>query len=364
VRVEADGYLPATSESLARDLTGTLELKLTRRTAAHEISGVVRLPDRQPAAGAEVALCTFEHWVAAWIGDARFVRPHDATVVRTDADGQYSFAPNHEAHTLIAVHAAGFARVRIKPGTGPDDIVLQAWGRIEGTVLADGLAANEWTAILTDWASGQYRGGLGLDKKFYNSPLDADGRFVMERVPPGNFYVCLERGLNNRPILQTPVSVPAGQTVRVQVGGMGRLLVGRLDAGEVKGVTNWQQQATSAILFPAVRTPRPTPTGLSQDAMKNWEVDFWQSEAGHNALFTGRGFTLDIAPDGAFTAYDVLPGAYNLYLHVRQSVLGVSANIGDVSEKVVVPENSRAIAQTVDLGTLFCGRRKNEKRNR
>ena len=87
--------------------------------------------------------------------------------------------------------------------------------------------------------------------------------------------------------------------------------------------------------------------------MKNWEVDYWQSEAGHNALFTNRGFALDIAPDGAFTAYDVLPGAYNLYLHVRQSVLGFSANIGDVSEKVVVPENSHATAQTVDLGTLF-----------
>jgi hypothetical protein len=238
VRVEAEGYLPEISEPILRDFSGTLELQLKRLTSENRINGMVRLPDGQPVAGAEVALCTFEHWTAVQLNDTHFVRPFAAPVARTDDEGRYSFERNQEAHTLIATHAAGFARVRLKQGTEPMEIVLQPWGRVEGTLLADVPTNGELKAVLTDWASAQYRGGLELDRKFFNAPLDASGRFVLPKVPPGNFYVCLERGLNARQILHTPVSVPPGGTAQVQVGGLGRLVVGRFDAGKVHGVTN------------------------------------------------------------------------------------------------------------------------------
>jgi RNA polymerase sigma factor (sigma-70 family) len=350
VRVEAEGYLPEISEPLSLDFSGTLELRLKRLKEVNGIKGVVRLPDGQPAVGAEVALCSFEHWIAVQLSDTHFVRPFAAPAVRTDDEGGYSFEQNQEAHTLIATHAAGFARVRLRQGN--IEIVLQPWGRIEGAVLADVAAIGELKAVLTDWASAQYRGGLELDKKFFNAPLDASGRFVLPKVPPGNFYVCLEHGLNARQILHTPASVPPGGTAQVQVGGLGRLVVGRFDAGEVHGVTNWEQQVLAAVLFPAVRTPRPRPTGLSGEGAKNWEVDFWQSEAGHNGLFTDRSFTLDVAPEGTFTAYDVPPGSYNLHLQIGRSPSGISGTIGDLSEKIVVPEASGVDRQTVDLGTL------------
>src|SRR5207249_5168794 len=122
--------------------------------------------------------------------------------------------------------------------------------------------SNEWRAVLTDWASVQYNGGLGLDKEFFNSPLDATGNFKMENVPPGNFYVCLERNLNSRPLLYTPVAIKPAQTVELEVGGLGRLVTGRFDAGEVMGVTNWEEQVMGAILFPSARPPRLTPKGL------------------------------------------------------------------------------------------------------
>ncbi|HEX5218941.1 MAG TPA: sigma-70 family RNA polymerase sigma factor [Verrucomicrobiae bacterium] len=351
VRVEADGYVPTTSQSLARDFSGTLELKLTPRGPETELKGIVRLPGGEPAAGVEVALGTFEHWTAVYLGEAQFVRPCAAVVAVTDAEGRYSFNRNDEAHTLIAVHAAGFARVRIKSGTEPVNITLQPWGRIEGNVLADGLVKGEWNAVLSDWASAQYRGGLGLDKNVYNSLVDANGHFVMERVPPGTFYLCLERNLNSYPVLHTPVTIPAGQTAQVQVGGRGRLVVGRLDASEVQGVTNWMEQARPAVLLPTVRTSRPVPNGLSPEAAKNWEVDFWQSELGHNALFKDRSFALDIAPDGSFAAYDVVPGTYNLHASIMQSPRGLSTVIGYLSGTIIVPDAS-ADTRPVDVGTL------------
>jgi hypothetical protein len=348
VRVEAEGYAPAISEPLPRDISGTLELKLARRG---KVEGMVRLPDGQPVAGAEVALGTFEHWTAVHLGDARFIGSSSARVVRTDSEGRYSFAEDPEAHTLIAVHATGFARERLKPGAGLRDIVLQPWGRIEGSVLADIPASGEWQAVLTDWASAQYRGGLELDDKSFSAPLNASGHFVMERVPPGNFYVCLARGLNSPHFLHTPVSVPPGQTVQIQVGGLGRRITGHFDDGEVAGVTNWKAQVLSGALSPAVRTPRPQPVGLSPDEMKNWEVDFWQSDAGHQRLFTNRTFTLEVAPDGAFSAYDVPPGPYRLHLHVSRSATGHGTTIGTLSEKVVIPEADDSGPSEVDLGT-------------
>lgn len=351
VRVEADGYLPTMSEPVLAGFSGVLELKLTRETPAHAHNGVVYLPDGQPAAGAEVALVTFEHWGAPKLGDARFVQRRDALVVLADAEGHYSFGPNDEAHTLIAVHAAGFARIRIYPRTGPRGIVLQPWGRIEGNVLVEGLIKTGWKAVLTDWASAQYRGGLELDKNSYSSPLDANGHFVLEKVPPGNFYVCLQSDLKSRSILNTPVTIPAGETVQLQVGGFGRLVVGRFDAGVVQGVSNWQQQATSATLLPTVRARQPTPAGLSLEAMKHWELDYWQSEAGHQALYNNRDFSLDVAPNGAFSAYDVPPGAYTLSLHISGSATSYAA-IGQLSEKVVIPDANTTDEAVVDLGTL------------
>ena len=91
---------------------------------------------------------------------------------------------------------------------------------------------------------------------------------------------------------------------------------------------------------------------FASEGEKNWEVDFSQSEAGHNALFTDRSFTLDVSPDGTFMAYDVLPGSYSMYVNLRRSASGLSGTIGDLSEKIVIPEPSGVDRQTVDLGTL------------
>jgi RNA polymerase sigma factor (sigma-70 family) len=351
-RVEAEGYLAATSEPLESDFSGILELKLTRQTSDNGIKGTVYLPDGQTVAGAEVALCTFGDWIGATLNNGHFAKPYSSEVVRTDTSGRFSFAMNQDAHTLIAAHPMGFARVRIKPGTEPKEIRLQPWGRIEGDVRLDGLPGGEWKVTLTDWASAQYRGGLDFDRKSYSVPLDASGRFTMEKVPPGNFYLYVEGRFSGRQILETPVSILPGQTARVEIGGLGHLVVGRFDAGEVKGVTNWQTQVQLPSLQPTVRSPRPKPTGLSPDALKHWEVDFWQSEAGHNSLFADRSFSMEVAPDGIFTAYGVPPGNYKLYVSVKATKADSSPDIGYLSQEVVVPAADGTRPNVFDLGAL------------
>ena len=357
VRVEAEGYLTATSEPLASDFNGKLELKLTRQTADNGIKGTVYSLGGQPVAGAEVALCTFGNWIGATLNNGYFAKRSSAEIVKTDTSGRFSFAMNQDAHTLIAAHPMGFARVRIKPGTEPKEIRLQPWGRIEGSVRTDGLPDGEWKVTLTDWASAQYRGGLEFDRKFYKVALDASGRFTMEKVPPGNFYLYVDGQFSGRQILETPVSIPSGQTARVEIGGSGHLVVGRLDAGEVHGVTNWQMQVHFPTLQPTVRSPRPKPTGLSPDALKHWELDFWQSEAGHNSLFADRSFNLEVAPDGFVTAYGVSPGDYKLYVSVKATKADSSPDIGYLSQEVVVPAAEEAKPGVLDLGTLVLHQR-------
>jgi len=353
VCVEAEGYITATSEPIARDFDRVLQLKLHRLTAESGINGAVYLPDGQPASGAEVALCTLEQSLAVYLSGDHFARPYYAPVVKTDNVGRFSFTPNREAHTLIAVHPAGFARVPLERQSGPNNIALKPWGRIEGRVRSEGFTSNEWRAVLIDWASAQYNGGLGLDKKCFNSPLDATGNFKMENVPPGNFYICLERDFNSCLLLYTPVTVKPAQTVSVQVGGVGRLVAGRFDVGEVMGVTNWEEQVQGAILFPSTRPPRPTPKGLSGHDLKMWEISYWQSDAGHMRLFENRSFPLDVASDGAFTGHDILPGTYNLFAHLRRSRIPHSEGIGKLSKQIVIPgEPNDTEKGILDVGTL------------
>ncbi|HOB32004.1 MAG TPA: sigma-70 family RNA polymerase sigma factor [Verrucomicrobiota bacterium] len=344
VRVEAPGYLPATSGPLSNDFTGILNVPMQRESSGTNITGVVLLPDGQPAAGAEVALCTFEQTIGARIKQGRFVRERRPKNIQTaDREGRFTFKPDPEAHTLVAVHPAGFARIRVNRSEPAHEIRLQQWGRIEGVVLnrPDGQAVS---VVLSDWAAGQYSGGLDLDDAV---SVDSAGRFTLEPVPPGNLFVSVRRERTSPAAGMTPVSVPPGGIVQVQIGGRGVTVVGKFVPGEVEQPIDWKKQ--SANLLPLDRSRLPVPPGLDNEARKWWELDFWLSPAGYSHLAASQQCPLWLEADGSFLGYDVLPGKYRLFLYVSETP--ASPSIGQVSYDFVIPENQTQGSEVMDLGT-------------
>jgi RNA polymerase sigma factor (sigma-70 family) len=343
IRIEAEGYEPAVSRPLAAESgEQSRDVELTNLDERFAARGVVRLPDGGPAASAEVALCTLEKGVL--LGDARFLFRDRAIVTDTDAEGRFRFAPDRRAHTVVAVHPTGFAKVRLN-GLGREiQITLQPWGRIQGTVRTpDGQWAGREVHLLDD-SLNHYPGAvIPDDTGAFSVKTDSQGNFSFERVPPGDLVLYLNPG-NSKPYLcKTPVKIRPGQTERVQLGGTGRQLVGRFVTSGSDPSIHPTRQVRAAWLL--TRLPSaPEPKDLQGDALGRWRVDYWQSEEGRNRLLSERQFQVEVAQDGSFRVEDVPAGIYEL-----------SASVGNsyVRHEVVVPEGSVDTAnEPLDLGAM------------
>ena len=101
LRIEADGYETVETEiQLTNGVEGVRDFQLARASVAHSIRGNVLLPDGTPAAGVEVALCTYQ--VGVMLKGTAFeprvvgnINPQQRPDYRrkTDQQGSFSFDP-------------------------------------------------------------------------------------------------------------------------------------------------------------------------------------------------------------------------------------------------------------------------------
>ncbi|HEU5070147.1 MAG TPA: hypothetical protein VFV96_07025 [Verrucomicrobiae bacterium] len=178
LRVEAAGYEPFTSEAFPLSTNG-LMVRLRTGTGP---SGVVLLPDGQPAAGAKI-------WYAvareqAGLTDRALSLYGSATGLKTTgADGRFAFGARPEGRTLFMAHTNGWAEVEVKPDTANLKVALAPWACVEGTLIAsNGTPMAGIPLHLThpyDWNTGDpivnIQGGC---------VTDARGRFFFSNAPP------------------------------------------------------------------------------------------------------------------------------------------------------------------------------------
>src|SRR3989440_2258564 len=338
VRVEAEGYDAWISEPLPENFADTLEAFM-QPLGSGGIRGLVLGPDGQPAAGAQVALLTLEH--NAFLRGSRFLpSSDDGLIVSADSSGRFAIRRDRLAHSIAAASPAGFARLRVRNFDQPLTLQLQPWARIEGTVLTPNLTADA-RVILADRAASQHQGRVDFDFHSCRVPVAPDGRFTIDSVPPGKVDLYLERAIGTPYCYSTLVAVDPGKTTEVQLGGTGRTLVGKF-AAEPGRVSNW----TKELQYASIRAPNervPVSRALSSDALRIWEVDFWQSPAGREHLQRFTDYGVIVAADGSFTIEGVPPGTYEL-----------QANFGKLSirREIVVPDAENANAAPFDLGTV------------
>src|SRR5439155_2233282 len=217
VRIEADGYEPTVSKPLDfQSEAASCDVALRREDPRMAVNGVVRLPDGQPAAGAEVALCTPEKGIC--LGKARFVFSRNSIITNADVAGRFSFTPHRDAHTVVAIHPEGFVRSRVNDSIRTVELKLQPWGRLEGVVRAANQPPGAQDVILTDESYVNYGGAVSLDLSSYSTKTDREGYFKFDQVPPGGFFLYLDPGMGKSFSHKTPVEVQPGETQRVQIG--------------------------------------------------------------------------------------------------------------------------------------------------
>ena len=125
VRVEADGYAPAISRPI-QPAEGEVVLHFALKKAKG-ISGVVRLPNKTRAVGADVYIDGLGYTFDLARGPGPAPGYVDRLRRKTDPDGRYTFPPQDEPFGILVVHDKGFGDRTREEMARSADVMLKPW---------------------------------------------------------------------------------------------------------------------------------------------------------------------------------------------------------------------------------------------
>jgi thiol-disulfide isomerase/thioredoxin len=352
IRIEAEGYLPASSRSFT-DSEGEVRFDFALKKG-EGVSGVVLGLDAQPLAGASV--CLVVPGTSTQLVNGRPPDRRDTPVVETGRDGRFRFPAQEGKFTLVVLYDSGFAMRTESQVAASPDVKLEAWGKVEGYVRIGARPAAGEAVHLNVHQEG--RSDEPRPYFNYETTADASGHYVIERVPPGKVYVAREIKLSDRSTgysHTTPAEVKAGQTARVDIGGTGRPVVGRVIApGGAK--VDW------SVGFHSLRPAQPKldiPKDLSPEQKARWYEEWSHTPEGKAYQERSqRNYCVKVEGDGSFRVDDVPAGEYDLNIAVNEPLPGNQCGIGgdllgSVTHKVNVPEMPGGRSdEPLDVGTL------------
>jgi hypothetical protein len=323
IRIEADGYKPGVSRAIGSDEGEvTIDFALEKGMGP---TGIVRLADGTPGAGAEVILCTPSQ--GAYIRNGRNQQRRDSQYVETKEDGKFSFPVQTDVYAIVVLHNEGYLEATDTELAESADLTLQPWATVTGKILiGKNPAANETVRLGFDRPIDRSAPRIYHD---YRAVTDSNGTFVFDRVPPGEATISRSIRISDRMTRyshSTSVEVEAGQTASITIGGTGRPVTGTvLVPGYLKEKFAWQY----------------TDYGLRVDS----------SEGPYRQL----GFK--IQGDGTFRIDDVPSGNYYLYVNAYGPPAEPRAfrgeRIGLLSQHFNIPEMSNGRSdEPLDLGEL------------
>jgi len=372
IMVEAAGYMPAQSPVFTKAGVYTNDFALKK---ARGISGVVQLADGTPVTNATVVLV--EPSDEASMEKPGELRRNGSSgdFQRTNARGQFEFAPKLMPHTILASHALGFAEVRASNVIASGKVILQPWGRITGKVRVGKGSQQERTVSVQseDWQHGmEGRTGPPLSL-FMKAETDADGNFTVERVPPGDRKANLQVKVNDRSSGRgaasthgMPVTVKPGATTDVLIGGTGRPVVGRMTVvgGDPEDV-DWRRDVhtmqTQIVMPASVQGPVITGNMTEEDRQKAYQQynerqrAFWATDEGRALRRRQRNYTLMFETNGTFRIDNVEPGNYYIYVSLTNPERpdNYYEHIGSMNKDVVIPALTAGKAdEPFDLGAM------------
>ena len=369
VLIEAPGYLPGTSPALTKPGWYTNDFLLHKGKG---VSGVVRSAKGDLVGNATVILVDSSE--NAYMNEPGQFQSGggNGDSVRTDAQGRFEFYPRLETDTVVVSHEQGFAEVRVRQMTTNAQVVLQPWGRVEGVLrVGRTVEPHQTVALNNGFSQGGEEGRSSPALSIYlRVDPDPQGKFVFEKVPPGERKVYLQYKFRDGPG-QTPLShgvpvlVQPGGTAEVTLGGSGRAVIGRVavTGGEPDDVDWLRDVHTLSLRLP----PRPAmqPVNVAgktqEEQQKFWreyqerEQAFWRSEGGRALERAQRSYVLVFGSNATFRVDSVPPGTYDLMIRPTDPQYEYYNNqeLGALSQEVVVPAAPAGRAgEPFDLGTV------------
>jgi beta-lactamase regulating signal transducer with metallopeptidase domain/peroxiredoxin/protocatechuate 3,4-dioxygenase beta subunit len=345
------------------------DVKLTPTTEPEgvAIKGVVRRPDGKPLEGAEVILVYDSYSKldlrSVRVVDGAFQLFESQSVVKTDSEGRFTviseeFGGERYA-ALVAVHPDFYADVPRTVFETENTIVAQPWGRIEGIARIEDRPKNGSKIYYI--LDGLLNPGVPDLFLSGETTTDVEGRFVFEKVPPGDIRVSRnyqESPKASRWFATTIIKVKPGETNRVELGGKGRPVIARIE--KPAGF----EPNTNSVITPQIRIQSDRPripteiNGARTDSSNERKLRWWNSPEGLEYRRNWRDIQPDsIKPDGTIRVEEVPPGDYRLDLTwYGQPTNSRNIEPGDIvhlTMKFTVPEIPGGYtAEPFDLGTL------------
>jgi beta-lactamase regulating signal transducer with metallopeptidase domain len=318
IRIEADGYQAAVSRDI-QSSEGTIAIDFELKPGKDVVAKIVT-PGNIAAAEAKVALGGAGSQIHVKNGDIDDVSTFSARTV-TDESGRFQFPAQDKDFQLVITHPAGFALVKSKAEWVARIIRLEPWSKVEGTFrVGKAPAANVSIEIVVPRLQ-----SYGTDvPTIYTTHLAStgpEGRFVFERVIPGTgrigrrlTFMVDEDATEVASAYMIGANFPSGKTVHIDLGGVGRPVVGKLHP----------------------------PEGLTEKVRWNFADVTVVSGA------DGPYFTVTVDREGKFRIDDVPAGDYSLSVRFRRDNAGGLSNY-----RFSVPMlEGDAAGRPVDLGTL------------
>jgi RNA polymerase sigma factor (sigma-70 family) len=308
LEVKVEGYAPEVSQQFkAKDGDQFVEFKLKRDDG---ISGQVVFPDGTPAAGAEVFLAGKGFGPASGSTPLKkhvlFPNNSDMSLRQfTDIEGRFHFKPRLSANRVVVVHDFGCAAAATSElASGP--LILQPWGRIEGTVRSGGTPAPNQYVMATQAPLGSDAPQVPYSRTEIS---DSEGHVVFERVPPGKIELARQTGLHGDQSGEvglshyTSVDLKPGETAQVVIGGGGRTVIGRIEIIGQKFLPYWTTELQSLVRMRPDLAPPEMQVSEDFAAFARASVKY-QREVPK--------YYFGVRPDGSFIVEDVAPGTYLL----------------------------------------------------
>lgn len=338
IKAEADDYASKV-EKLPNAENGVVQVTLRLKPSA-SIRGVLVNSQGQPVAGASVALTKD----TSFGGSSLQLRKgrlssydRDNKIVTTDAEGKFTLgSPPETGGIVVASAESGFARATVDEVRNTGRLVLQEFGRVEGTIKVAGSPSEGQEFMFSlmnigvspDWES--------------RAKSDAAGKFVFEKIPPGEGQVV--RLIKTSPNSwmhshNTTVSIEPGQTAHVSFGEEGAVIKGQVrmevPPGEGEEITYGGSLNTKTEFNHSFATP--------EEATAFYKSDAWKEQ-----MKRRKYFGVAVNTDGSFSLDSIPPGEYTLSITASKPKPGSESwnntPVASGSTTITVPDSASPYA--------------------
>jgi RNA polymerase sigma factor (sigma-70 family) len=304
--VEADNYDAGLSRVFQlEEGDQQLDFKLSR---GGTVEGVVHTPAGEPAAGAQLAFK--EKGVGPVLSDGPGELSRQMATNASDANGCFKLKKPLLSEFLVILHKTGWAIIPITTGPQRTDVHLSSWAHIEGTVTSGGEIAANREIDLDDYSD--FSDAMTILNHVMS---DSEGHFLFDKVPAGTFKLSCrarESGRWDVSILQTTVSVAAGETTTVALGAGGRGVSAQLEAPPGFAAIDWSN-ALATLSSDVLVPPEPVRNDfVSLEAQEAALSRYHHDPAVVAALGRQRTFAGSVDSNGLVGFQQVPPGNYIL----------------------------------------------------